>query len=470
MGTPFPASNYYSISLSNMESIEKRREKLKMQVFNLANDYNLDFLMEGKEFDQNLLAYYNSVAFIGTFKQEYLNLPEDLILTSLWEHNRAYGTRERGNNMGSLSNKFLFFLEYSNNINQEKVVAEYEQCINLRLQEAKIYFLQDSNVPMQEWSKTIGNIMFFEDKISMEEKRVKLGELLDYFNQKHSILQQSIIKELPNFLLDLNTKVVQEFNNLQGYMSYILFKNNMNTQCAEAILDYYRNNSNNRVGVFLHLVNQLYDVILTISLGGEVGGSGDPYNLKNPCDKLLMHSINLGIDLNLLEILQVLKNGSIPLPMGKNALNFIKNRFVNLLEQNYPLIKNHKRKIDLYQLIIGNYIIGYSAWQECKSIENILNNNQWQVLRNRLQGLIKKNTMAKDDVMAEVLESNHEDILMGQILNTLNQLDNFKQITDFLRENINFFHNYLENNKIQGFPIREKYIAAIIHNPFIALL
>ena len=472
-GKPFSAASYYTLNLDKMETIEERMLILQGEIYALSQRHNVHFLMEGKDSYEVLLAHYNPMAILGTFDLKYLALPEDLIFTSLWEHNRAYGVTDLSTSKKKIANKFLFFIDYKKGMDKEKITREYEQCINLRLLETMSYFIQDSSVSFPEWKEKLKNIMFFEDKISMDDKRVKIEELLRYFNGQYMKEEAKIIEEIPNFLLDLNTRVVQEFNTLHSYMSHTLFKNHMDPKSAQAILDYYRDDKNNKLAIFLQICNQLYDVILTIALGGHVSSSADPYNLKSPCDKLLNNLINLKITLDLTKIGDILKKNNIPLPMMKNAINFIKNRFLNMLEQKYTLMNNYQKKNNIYELIMKDFNIGYEILEECESVENLLGNTKWQILRNRLNGLMKKNkkeNIPETEVCNHPLTADPQDEAMEEKIKILNNCKNFSEILDFLKKNTDFFIDYLDNNKIHGYLKREKYLNNILDNEFVCLL
>ncbi len=263
-----------------------RKTAIHNQIKKIAdtNGWNLHIDPDLLEEVNNIVEY--PTAFSGAFDNEYLNLPDIVLTTSMRDNQRFfYVTDEQG--------KILphFISVRNGDSNQiENVVKGNEKVLVARLEDAEFFFKEDQKHNIDFFMKKAERLVFHEKIGTMTEhmKRVEkiaalLAEQISFNDQEKRDLKRAA----QIYKFDLTTAMVGEFAELQGTMSGIyaeIFGENQ-TVC-QALSEQYLPTSaegelpKSQVGALLALADK-FDTLFSFFAAGTIpSGSNDPYGLR----------------------------------------------------------------------------------------------------------------------------------------------------------------------------------------------
>ncbi len=183
-GHRFLGNNY--INISSIDEYEqkleenfvilddtKRREMIRTQIVQVATKLG-GVYME----DEDLLEEVNYIiefptALYGEFKEEYLKLPKETIITPMKEHQRYFPVLD---NDGNLLNKFIT-VRNGNDYMLENVKKGNEKVLDARLSDAHFFYEQDISKKLEEYIPKLETIVYHEKLGTMYDKMLRLENL-----------------------------------------------------------------------------------------------------------------------------------------------------------------------------------------------------------------------------------------------------------------------------------------------------
>jgi len=140
---------------------EKRRELIRRQIEKVADGLNSTYME-----DEDLLEEVNYIveyptALYGEFKQEYLKLPKETIITPMKEHQRYFPVLDKS---GNLVNKFIT-VRNGDDYMIENVRKGNEKVLDARLSDAKFFYEQDSSKKLEEYVERLNTIVYFPNHL-----------------------------------------------------------------------------------------------------------------------------------------------------------------------------------------------------------------------------------------------------------------------------------------------------------------
>lgn len=445
-GHCFPIKQYYDFNWcslenfnknieNNLQTFEEKSNNLMEKINNLNKEYY--WTINTEEINKIIYSFYDPYPLIGSFQHH--NLPMEIVESCLKNHNDGFLLKNKQNN----NYKFLVFIHKKNfNDNLNNIIKEYEDTVNIRLEETNYYYQLDKNQNESYWIHSLNNIMFFEDKISMGHKRNTVKKILNYLlNLTHdnNYNNNEFLENLSYYLLDINSKIVQEFNDLQGFISSNLLSKN---QYSQIIYDYYKKNYTNIYSCLLTIANYLFDIMMTLGLGGIMTPHKDPFNLKGSIDSLLELLIVKEITIDYNDIINIFNNDYEEKFLWKNTINSIESRWI--LKINNCLFQENKN------------ILGFNRWNNYLYYNKIQN---YQELKKRLKGLLKKNN--NEEIINDPI--GQDDELFHNYINEIKNINTYENCYYWLEKYNKFLLNYLDSYKIKGHKYRENLIEQLIH-------
>ena len=273
------------------------------QMAKIEKDNNLEI-----EKDSELLAEIVAIteyptALLGSFDKEFLELPEEVIIGSMKEHQRYFAIYEKG----KITNKFVVI---SNSYTKDfsEIIAGNEKVLRPRLADAMFFWNNDLKNGLQ--NEGLKQITFVEglgsvyDKCLREEK-IALN-LANMFNVNDTAL---ISKAVMMAKSDLMTDMVYEFTDLQGLMGYYYAKAaNEDEKVCLAIKEQYLpdgENSELPSSVFSSIIalSAKLDTLMGLfSVNMIPTGSRDPFALRRAAAGIVKICVEhkLPLDINIL--------------------------------------------------------------------------------------------------------------------------------------------------------------------------
>ncbi|KPJ22528.1 glycine--tRNA ligase subunit beta [Streptococcus phocae] len=232
----------------------------------------------------NLVEY--PTAFMGSFDASYLNLPEEVLVTSMKTHQRYFVVR---NQDGQLMPNFIS-VRNGNAEHIENVIKGNEKVLVARLEDGDFFWREDQKLLIADLVAKLTNVTFHEKIGSVAEHMNRSRVIAASLAQKANLSASetsAVDRAAQIYKFDLLTGMVGEFDELQGIMGekYALLAGE-DKAVATAIREHYLPNSadgalpETKVGAILALADKLDTLLSFFSVGLIPSGSNDPYALR----------------------------------------------------------------------------------------------------------------------------------------------------------------------------------------------
>lgn len=243
-------------------------------------DVDPDLLTEVR----NLVEY--PTVFFGEFEEEFLQLPAEVLITSMKEHQRYFPVKDKNNHL------LPYFVGVRNGDEHaiDTVVRGNEKVLRARLADGQFFFEEDLKQTIEENLEKLTRVVFQEKLGTVSEKvnRIKNStkQLANLLGIDQAIVSQATrAAEISKF--DLMTNMVNEFTELQGIMGEKYAKHfGEEDKVAVAIREHYLPYQSYGTlpetlqGALVSVADKLDTIIGFISVGLTPTGSQDPYSLR----------------------------------------------------------------------------------------------------------------------------------------------------------------------------------------------
>ena len=289
------ASNYeqHLHGLKVIADFEKRRQSIVSQVRKLEKKHDCHV-----ELDETLLNEVTNLVewptvLIGDFEKEFLELPDEVLITSMEVHQRYFPVfSSKKKNSSGEKNLLPNFVTVRNGDSKslDTVRRGNSKVLRARLSDARFFYQEDQKSTLDEFNKKAEKVVFFQSRGSQHQRVQRITQLSTFISDKlnlSSAQQKHVqrIAELSKF--DLETKMVYEFPELQGVMgqNYARLKNEQDVVCNGIMEHYYPRNAKDSLPVDSETVpvaiGDKLDLLTTaFSLGMVPSGAADPYALR----------------------------------------------------------------------------------------------------------------------------------------------------------------------------------------------
>ncbi|MFS9156781.1 glycine--tRNA ligase subunit beta [Streptococcus gordonii] len=291
----------------------------------------------------NLVEY--PTAFLGNFDAKYLEVPEEVLVTSMKEHQRYFVVRDAE---GKLLPHFIS-VRNGNAEHLENVIKGNEKVLVARLEDGEFFWREDQKLAISDLVEKLGNVTFHEKIGSLAEHMERTGKIAALLAQEAGLDADEtadLARAAAIYKFDLLTGMVGEFDELQGIMGekYALLAGE-NAAVAAAIREHYMPTSadgelpDTKVGAVLALADKLDTILSFFSVGLIPSGSNDPYALRRATQGVvrILDKFGWNIDLaQLLGRLYELKFDSLSYDNQKAVLDFFRARVEKMIDRNIP--------------------------------------------------------------------------------------------------------------------------------------
>ncbi|HAP3763675.1 TPA: glycine--tRNA ligase subunit beta [Enterococcus faecalis] len=285
----FQHANEYETKLKEQFVVVHPNERKQMivdQANALAAEKNWQLALDEELLEEvtNLVEY--PTAFVGSFDEKYLSVPDEVLVTSMKEHQRYFEVR---NDQGLLMPHFIA-VRNGDNVHLENVIKGNEKVLIARLEDAEFFYNEDKKLTIEACVEKLKNVTFHEKIGSIYEKMQRVALIAQIIGRKVGLSEEELedLKRASEiYKFDLVTNMVGEFPELQGIMGekYALLQGEK-TAVATAIREHYLPTSSEgelpetAIGAVLALADKLDSVFSFFSVGMIPTGSNDPYALR----------------------------------------------------------------------------------------------------------------------------------------------------------------------------------------------
>ena len=256
----------------------------------------------------NFLVEYPT-ALCGSFAEEFLQLPEEVLITSMREHQRYFPVR---NQEGGLKNLFIT-IRNGKEKHLDIVREGNEKVLQARLADAKFFYEEDQQTPLENKVEQLKDIIFQEDLGTIYEKVERMIDLAQEFASDLDYTADEIQQSQHAAKLakaDLVTEMVNEFSKLQGVMGreYALIDGE-DEAVAEAVFEHYLPRyaddklPESKIGRVASLADKIDNIVGCFSVGLIPTGSQDPYALRRQGLAVVKIITDAGLDITLKQLI-----------------------------------------------------------------------------------------------------------------------------------------------------------------------
>lgn len=319
-----------------------RTDMIKEAITKVASENNVKV-----DIDEELLATVTNLveypfAVLGSFSKEFLALPEEVLITSMKNHQKYFHTIDDN---GKITN---FFIGISNTrpVN-DNIRKGYERVLRARLKDAMFFFENDKEILLSERVEQLKKVVYQEKLGTSYEKVERFTKLTKYILDCLSITgkeREDVLRTAYLCKADLMTEMVYEFPELQGVMGreYARLQGE-NEQVALGIYEHYLPKfagdglPSTLGGSIVSIADKIDTICGCFAIGLIPSGNNDPYALRRNAIGVLqiIRSREFRIDLDNL-IGEALDNLLVKVRFSKDevkrqVVEFIKLRFKQLL-------------------------------------------------------------------------------------------------------------------------------------------
>lgn len=255
----------------------------------------------------NLVEYPTPM--IGRIKEEYLNLPKDVIVTPMKEHLRYFPV------LDSKDRLLPYFITVRNGNDEhvDIVIKGNEKVLGARLEDAKFFFQEDKSKALEDYVEALKSITFQEKLGTLYDKSLriakfgeKIGSDLEVGEEtKKNIKRASLLSKA-----DLTTKMVTEFTELQGKMGMLYAElSGENEIVSLAIFEQYLPRflddelPSTTAGAVISIADRLDSISGLFAIGIHLTGSQDPFGLRRSALGMIKIILDKGLKLSLEDLI-----------------------------------------------------------------------------------------------------------------------------------------------------------------------
>ena len=223
---------------------------------------------------------------VGTFDEEFLNVPSEIITESMLSNQRYFPIYDAE---GKLTREFIVVSNADPSC-AERVIDGNERVVRARLDDAKFFFEEDLKHTLDEFAQRLETVVFQEKLGTVLQKTQRMEALaaeiaLDETSNKEEAELAARAAHLAK--ADLVSQAVVEFTSQQGVMGgYYAEAAGEKSDVAAAIREHYRPRfagdelPSGQIGRFVAIADKLDTICGIFAINEPPTGSSDPYAVR----------------------------------------------------------------------------------------------------------------------------------------------------------------------------------------------
>lgn len=225
------------------------------------------------------------VVLSGKFDENFLDVPEEILMTSMKAHQKCFSLRHKKS--GKLANRFILVSNLEADDGGKAIVAGNERVIRARLSDAKFFWDNDRERPLTELTELLGQVTFHEKLGTQLERALRIELLARELAPLVGADAEDAARAAHLAKADLMSETVGEFPELQGIIGhYIALAQGEKPAIAGAIADHYKPQGpsdavpSHPVSIAVALADKLDMLVSFWAIGEKPTGSKDPFALR----------------------------------------------------------------------------------------------------------------------------------------------------------------------------------------------
>nr|WP_245251935.1 glycine--tRNA ligase subunit beta [Paenibacillus sediminis] len=291
--------------------VNERQELITSQIKALAEEKKWKIGVKDDLLEEVLFLVEWPTALFGTFDPSFLNIPQDVLITSMREHQRYFPVL---NEQGQLLPYFVT-VRNGNKDSLDIIARGNEKVLRARLSDAKFFYEEDQKMAIKDAVSKLESIVFHEELGTVGDKVRRIRSIADRLAERLQVsagTSESVSRASDICKFDLVTQMVYEFPELQGVMGEdYARKAGESEEVAKAIFEHYQPRFSgddvpaSMVGTIVSIADKMDTIVGTFSIGIIPTGSQDPYALRRQAAGIVQMMLEHKLSITLGEVFQI---------------------------------------------------------------------------------------------------------------------------------------------------------------------
>lgn len=350
------ANDYLAIMSDNgiMLDLDTRRNTISEEIEALATEAGGYIQDDPALLDEVTNLVEQPTALLGTFSEDYLELPDIVLTTVMRKHQRYFSVVDAA---GKLMPVFIA-VRNGDAEHLDSVRHGNEQVIRARFADARFFYAEDIQKPLIDYVPGLKLLTFQEDLGSYFDKTERLENLVEGFADALGVSANDAVHLKRAALLakaDLATQMVVEMTSLQGSMGSIYAaqsgeENTVTTAIREHYFPRYAGDiiPETITGTALALIDRMDSLVGLFAVGLEPTGSADPYALRRAALGVVQILLGNTMHVDLRELIRLaadVQPTEVSQEIQEKVLAFIASRMEGVMRDVYAF--------DVVQAVLG---------------------------------------------------------------------------------------------------------------------
>jgi len=287
----------------------ERRDRILAGATKLAESQGLALVEDAGLVAENAGLTEWPAPLMGRFDESFLEVPPEVLTSTMKAHQKCFSVRTPGKEgLGQLANRFVLVSNLEAKDGGKAITAGNERVIAARLSDAKFFFDQDRQVPLEDRTRELQNVVFHEKLGTQYDRiqriRVLARELAPMVDAEADEAERAAML----CKSDLTSEMVGEFPELQGVMGrYYALDQEEHPNVADAIGAHYKpvgagdDVPTEPTAIAVALADKLDMLVGFWAIDEKPSGSKDPFALRRAALGVIRIVLENGIRLRLLQ-------------------------------------------------------------------------------------------------------------------------------------------------------------------------
>ena len=299
------ADNYEALMHKAFVEVDyqTRQEKIIAQIEAVEAKQSVKAIVDKDLLDEVTALVEWPVTLVGTFDEEFLNVPAEPLIYSMKDHQKYFPATDSA---GNLINKFIFVSNIESK-DPQQVIFGNEKVIRPRLADAEFFFKTDKKQTLESRLESLETVLFQKQLGTLKAKSERIASLSEYIAET---LNENTADAYRAGLLsktDLLSDMVQEFPQVQGTMGkYYAIHDGESESIAKALEDQYKPRyagdtlPEANIGCAVAIADKIDSLVGIFGINQPPKGDKDPFALRRAAIGVIRIVIEkqLNIDLN----------------------------------------------------------------------------------------------------------------------------------------------------------------------------
>ncbi|MFZ0304608.1 MAG: glycine--tRNA ligase subunit beta [Terracidiphilus sp.] len=236
-------------------------------------------------------------AILGGFEAEYLDLPEEVLVTVMRDHQKYFAVESAA---GKLGPHFLAVLNTEADEEGAAIIRHgNERVLRARFKDARFFWDMDQKKPLADRMESLKQVTFQKELGSYywkTEQNLLVANALTTAVENADLPfdKAALFKAVELAKTDLTTELVKEFTELQGKIGGLYARaQGLGETVAQAIYDQYTPASiedpipSTVEGQLLGIADRIQTIVAMFSIGMAPTGSKDPFALRRAANSIV---------------------------------------------------------------------------------------------------------------------------------------------------------------------------------------